>query len=117
MFAYLYVFLLDAPASDIQGQAFNVSIENASVMKLAEMIRDQIDPALPIQVVPTDDNRSYHLSAKKLNRELGFHPKHALQEAVADLQQAFSDGRIPDVDAAKYRNVVWMKQHPDFWAL
>lgn len=111
-----YVFLLDAPAEKIQGQAFNVSIENASVMELAKMIRDQIDAALPIQVVPTDDNRSYHLSAKKLQRELGFQPKHALQEAVADLQAAFADGRIPDVDASHYRNVVWMKQHPDFWA-
>lgn len=112
-----YVFLIDAPAEKIQRQAFNVSIENQSVMSLAKMIQGQIDPSLPIEVVPTDDNRSYHLSANKLNTVLAFHPKHTLTEAVADLQAAFSDGRIPDVDAPHYRNVVWMKQHPDFWQL
>lgn len=110
-----YVFLLDAPADKIQGQAFNVSIENQSVMSLAKMIQAQIDPALPIEVVPTDDNRSYHLSANKLNTVLDFHPRHTLTEAVADLAAAFEDGRIPDVDAPHYRNVVWMKQHPGFW--
>lgn len=110
-----YVFLLDAPREGIQGQAFNVSAENASVMALAEMIRAEIDPELPIAVEPTDDIRSYHLSAQKVRERLGFRPKRSLRQAVADLRAAFEAGRVPRVDDPIYRNVVWMKQHPDFW--
>ena len=110
-----YAFLLDAPREAIQGQAFNISAENASVMALAEMIRAEIDPALPIDVEPTDDIRSYHLSAGKVRERLGFAPKRSLRQAVADLRAAFADGRVPEVGDPIYRNVAWMKQHPDFW--
>ena len=111
-----YVFLVDAPRAAIQGQAFNICFENASMMGLAEMIRDQIDPSIPIEVVPTDDDRSYHLSAAKLLATLAFAPSRPLSQAVADLQRAFAEGRV-QVDDPRLRNVVWMKQHPDFWAL
>ncbi len=110
-----YVFLVDAPRDAIQGEAFNVSAENASVMKLAEMIRSEIDPELPIDVEPTDDIRSYHLSAGKLTGQLGFQPKHPLTEAVADLKAAFERGDVPDVNDTWYRNVHWMKQYPGFF--
>lgn len=110
-----YVTLVEAPRDLVQGQAFNVSAENASVMQLAEMIRDAIDPSLPIDVEPTNDNRSYHLSAAKLRETLGWAPKHSLGEAVSDLKAAFERGDVPNVDDAWYRNVVWMKQFPGFW--
>jgi len=110
-----YVFLLDAPADVVSGRAYNISRENATVMALAEMIRDEVAPAIPIDVVPTDDLRSYHLSARRVAEELGWHPTHTLQQAVADLKAAFSDGRIPDVGDPSYRNVVLMKADPDFW--
>ncbi len=110
-----YVFLLDAPASVVNGRAYNISRENATVMALAEMIRDEVDPSLPIDVVPSDDLRSYHLSATRVARDLGWAPNHALTEAVSDLKAAFAEGRIPDVGAARYRNVVLMKQDPGYW--
>ena len=69
-----YRMLLTAPAALISGKAFNVSRQNASVMGLAEMIRDELDPSLPIDIVPTDDPRSYHLSAGRARDELGFEP-------------------------------------------
>jgi nucleoside-diphosphate-sugar epimerase len=110
-----YVYLLDAPRDAIQGQAFNVSIENSSVMGLAEMIRDTVDPAIPIGVEPTDDIRSYHLSAEKLISTLDFKPSRPLTQAVQDLVDAFARGDVPDVSEEKYRNVAWMKKFPDFW--
>ena len=47
---------------------------------------------------------------------LAFAPSRPLSQAVADLQRAFAEGRV-QVDDPRLRNVVWMKQHPDFWAL
>jgi len=112
-----YSHLLTVDPAIVNGRAFNVSAENASVMELAARIRAVVDPELPIEVVPTDDQRSYHLSAARAANELGFRPRHALDEAIRDVAAALTDGRVPDADSPWYRNVEWMKQHPEFWHL
>lgn len=111
----LYVQLVESDPEAINGQAFNISQSNATVMELAEMIRAGIDPALPIEVVPTDDLRSYHLSAERIATVLGYTPKRPLVRAVENLKEAFSDGLIPDVDDKIYRNVAHMKEHLEFF--
>jgi nucleoside-diphosphate-sugar epimerase len=110
-----YRMLLTAPADKISGRAFNVSRENASVMALAEMIRDELDPSLPIDTVPSDDPRSYHLSADRAREELGFEPRHDLVTAVRELREAYQSGRVSDSRSSIYRNVAWMKARPDLW--
>ncbi|MBW2211107.1 MAG: NAD-dependent epimerase/dehydratase family protein [Deltaproteobacteria bacterium] len=110
-----YRMLLTAPADKISARAFNVSRENASVMALAEMIRDELDSSLPIDTVPSDDPRSYHLSADRARRELGFEPQHDLVTAVRELREAYRSGRVSDSRSSIYRNVAWMKARPELW--
>lgn len=110
-----YRMLLTAPADKISGRAFNVSRENASVMALAEMIRDELDASLPIDTVPSDDPRSYHLSAARAREELGFEPRHDLVTAVRELRAAYASGKVTDSRSSIYRNVAWMKDRPDLW--
>ncbi len=110
-----YLLLVDAEEAKIRGQVFNVCRSNASVMALAEMIRDEIDTALPIEIVPTDDNRSYHLSADRVRAHLGFEANTGLVMAVRDLRGAFAKGLVPNPDDSAYRNVVHMKNQLDFW--
>ena len=110
-----YRLLLTAPADKISGRAFNVSRENASVMALAEMIRDELDPSLPIDTVPSDDPRSYHLSADRAREELGFEPRHDLVTAVRELREAYQSGQVTDSRSSIYRNVAWMKDRPELW--
>ena len=110
-----YRMLLTAPADKISGRAFNVSRKNASVMALAEMIRDELDSSLPIDTVPSDDPRSYHLSADRARRELGFEPQHDLVIAVRELREAYRSGRVSDSRSSIYRNVAWMKARPELW--
>jgi nucleoside-diphosphate-sugar epimerase len=107
-----YVALLRSPRELIQGQAFNLCQSNATVMELAQMIQGELDGDVDIRVVPTDDDRSYHLSSDKVKRILGFEPQRPLQRAVRDLREAYEQGRIPDWDKPWYRNVAWMKAHP-----
>ncbi len=107
--ADFYALLLDAEPALVSGRAFNASAENASVAGLAEMVRGEVDAGLPIEVVPTADNRSYRLTARLAKDVLGFAPQRPLRQAVRDLKQAFSDGRIPDPAAAIYRNIEVMK--------
>jgi nucleoside-diphosphate-sugar epimerase len=110
-----YRLLLVAPAGRINGQAFNVCHSNATIMALAEMIRDQIDPSLPIEIVPSQDARSYHLSARRAQTELGFAASTLLSTAVRELEEAFSDGRVADPSDPIYRNIEAMKRDSERW--
>ncbi len=110
-----YAQLVDAEPKTINGRAFNVSTCNATVMQLANMVRDQIDPSLDIHVEPTEDKRSYHLSAERARAELGFVPRRELAEAVCDLRAAYRDGRVRDPENPVYRNIESMKNDLSFW--
>ncbi len=109
----LYASLVEVDAATIQGESFNVCRENASVMALAEMIKARIGGDLTIEVVPTEDNRSYHLSGAKARRVLGFEPAHRLDEAIDELRAAFGDGRVLDPHDYQYRNIDVMTRHPE----
>jgi nucleoside-diphosphate-sugar epimerase len=108
-----YVQILDAPG--VSGASYNVSHSNASVREIAEIVRARVDPALPIETVPTDDLRSYHLSSEKARRELGFVPRRPLDSAVDDLAAALRDGRVGDPASPRYRNVALMQQDLGLW--
>ena len=110
--ADFYVKTLEWDVATINGRAFNVSSENHSVMALAEMVRDEIGGDVGVEVVPTDDPRSYSLSAARAEKELGFRPARPLSLAPRELRSAYEAGDVPDPDGAAYRNVVMMKQRP-----
>ena len=44
-----------------------------------------------INYVPSDDNRSYHVSSQKIFTELGFKAKFTIEDAVLDLKNAFDN--------------------------
>ena len=110
-----YLHLLDADRDEINGEPFNVSHSNYSVMQLAELIRDELDGDVDITVEPTDDNRSYHLSAEKAANRLDFRPQHEIEEAVRDLERAHQAGEWQDLSSTIYHNVRWMQEHPEDW--
>ncbi|MCX5810079.1 MAG: SDR family oxidoreductase [Proteobacteria bacterium] len=105
-----YCFLLELPNSSIHKKIYNVGYENYKVKDIAEMVRKTIDPKLPIKTTPTDDNRSYQVSSKKVKKELGYAPKHTIEEAIVDLKNAFKEGKIPNpMDDIRYYNIKIMQ--------
>ena len=63
-----------------------------------------------LSTVPTDDNRSYHISSEKIRRELGFSATHSVEEAVRDLLTAFDSGSLPNsLTDEKYFNIKRMQ--------
>lgn len=92
----VYLRLLDAPAKLIRGQTWNAGYQNFAVRAIADMVRDVVGPNVTIDVVPTNDNRSYHVSSERIRRDLGFEPTHSIQDAIADLKQAFDAHQISD---------------------
>ena len=63
--------------------------------RLPELYVEIVDKeGVEIAATPTDDHRSYHISSDKIKRDLGFVPKHTIEDAVQDLVDAFSQGKI-----------------------
>jgi nucleoside-diphosphate-sugar epimerase len=92
--ANLYVHLLQQEDEAIDGKIYNAGDENHTVMQLAEMVKEAVGGDLKINVEPTDDLRSYHVSSDKLRNELNFVPTHSIKDAVTDLVEAMEDKRL-----------------------
>ncbi len=105
-----YLFLLEQPDEKIQKKIYNIGYHNYKVREIAEIVKKVVDPNLPIEVTPTDDIRSYHVSSRKIKDELGFEAKHTVEEAVQDLKKAFAEGKIPNsLDDMRYYNIKTMQ--------
>lgn len=108
--ADLYVKALEWPDGAIDGKIFNAGFENHRVIEIAEMVRSVVGKDVEIVTTPTDDNRSYHISSEKINRELGFVPQHTIEDAVRDLVAAFDAGKIPNpMTDIRYYNIKAMQ--------
>ncbi len=106
----LYVQLLELPDETIAGKIFNAGHENYQVSEIAEIVRKVVgEEGVEITTTPSDDNRSYHISSEKIRCEVGFEPKHTIEDAVKDLCDAFKAGKIPNpIDDIRYYNVKMM---------
>ena len=106
----IYVVLLNAPKEKIAGEIFNGGYENHSVLQLAETVRDVIGEDVVLKTTPTDDNRSYHVSSKKIADVLGFTASHTIKDAVCDLKKAFDSGLLPNsLEDERYFNIKRMQ--------
>ena len=106
----VYDVLIKAPKSKISGEIFNVGYENKTVLQLANIVRTVIGKDVKLKVVPTNDNRSYHISSEKIKKILGFESKFTINDAVNDLKNAFADGFLPNsLHDEKYFNIKRMQ--------
>ncbi|MBI3508827.1 MAG: SDR family oxidoreductase [Chlamydiia bacterium] len=107
-----YIHVLEAPKEKIQKKIYNVGYHNHTVLSLGQMVQQIVGKKRPVDLVvePTNDNRSYHVSSKKIAEELGFHPKYTIENAIEDLLQAFESGKLPNsLEDHRYFNIKTMK--------
>lgn len=106
----LYLLTLQLPAEQINGRIYNAGYENHPLMQLAEIVRS-VAGKIDIEVLPTDDLRSYQVSSKKILREIGFAPKRTIEDAVRDLKGAFDAGKLVDpLNNPMYFNIKRMQE-------
>jgi nucleoside-diphosphate-sugar epimerase len=106
----LYLFLIEQPGDKIHKKIYNVGYQNYKVREIAEMVSRALGGNIPIRTTPTDDNRSYHVSSEKIYRELGFRANHTIEQAVMDLREAFSMGKVPNpLQDNNYYNIKTMQ--------
>ena len=84
-----YMQVLDADISLVKGEIFNVGFENYPVKYLANIIKDVVGKNVKLKTVQTNDNRSYHISSKKIEKNIGFKTQFTIKDAVIDLKKAF----------------------------
>ncbi len=105
----LYCMVLELPHDKIHGKIFNAGYENFKVKEIAGMVKNVVGE-VDIKTETTDDNRSYHISSEYIKNEIGFVPKHSIEDAVQDLKAAFEAGKIQNsFDNEKYFNVKLMQ--------
>ncbi|MGE0564829.1 MAG: NAD-dependent epimerase/dehydratase family protein [Pseudolabrys sp.] len=112
-----YLLMLDAPKEKINGEVFNIGFQNYSIAEIARMVKSVVEEEMPelgeikIEVTPSNDYRSYHVNSDKVNRVLGFKPKHSIEDAVRDLTRAFRNKMLPSsFEDDWYYNVRTMKK-------
>ena len=92
--------LLAAPNEKIKNEIFNVGYQNMSIEEIAILVKKVVEKTfmnnkkIPIEILPSNDNRSYHINSDKIFKILGFRAKRSLEEAVKDLCLSFEKGLI-----------------------
>ena len=84
-----YKYLIEADKKLVNGEIFNAGWENLSVSKIANVVKSELGDDIKLVVTPTDDNRSYHISSKKIRNKINFITKYTINDAVKDLKLAF----------------------------
>ena len=108
--ARAYEIIVNAPKSKVSGEIFNVGCENCSILELANMVKKTIGNDVSLKSSFTNDNRSYHISSKKIKKILGFDSVNTISDAINDLKLAFKKGLLPNsLTDEKYFNIKMMQ--------
>ena len=108
--ARAYEVLIEAPKSKVSGEIFNAGFDNYSVLELANTVKKVIGDDVNIKSSFSNDNRSYHISSKKIKKILNFEPKKTISDAVNDLKLAFTKDLLPNsLTDEKYFNIKKMQ--------
>jgi nucleoside-diphosphate-sugar epimerase len=98
----VYLFALDHRLAGV----YNAGFENLSILDIAQRIAVRVPAA--VQVVPSNDPRSYRQCSDRLVAA-GFSPTRNVATAVDELAAAHAAGQLRDEPWT--HNVSWMKQH------
>ena len=94
--ARAYELFINEDNEKINGKIFNIGFENLSVNQLAYEVQKVIGTDVQIKKLPTNDNRSYHISSKKIQDELGFVANFSILNAIEDLKCVFEKKLLSD---------------------
>ena len=75
-------------------------------MDIAKKVSDFVQ--CEIVTTPSNDPRSYRLNSDKILKA-GFAPKKGVDNAIAEIIQAFKKGSVKD--DLRHHNLAWMKQN------
>ena len=87
-----------------------ITLMTDDIANQAETVKEVVGDDIKLKMFPTDDNRSYHISSKKIKKILNFDSKFTIKDAIEDLQKAFEKNLLPNsLTDEKYFNIKRMK--------
>tara|TARA_B100001059_G_C17702635_1_gene510963 strand:- start:56 stop:1036 length:981 start_codon:yes stop_codon:yes gene_type:complete len=97
-----YILLLKSPINKISGEIFNVGFENLKVKDIALKVKKIVGEDVTLNTEASNDNRSYHISATKIMKNLGFKPKYTIEDAIIELVKKFKEEEFKDTLANEF---------------
>jgi len=99
---------LDAPTDQVNGQVFNLGLDNYQVLSIAYIVRETLPFRIEIELAPDDaDKRDYNVSFGKIKRVLGFEAEHNIPAAIDEIYEALKSGQTEAT--AKTSTVGWYR--------
>ena len=92
----VYLHALQLPDETVDGKVYNAGEKNHSVSALADIVCKVVGPHVGVEVLPTDDPRSYHVSSEKIAQEWGWRPSLTIEDAVREMVDAHKSGKYTD---------------------
>ena len=107
----VYLRSITADKKIINGQTFNAGYDNFTINEIAKFVKEIIGKDVELEKIPTDDNRSYHVSSQKIKDILNFEAKFTIQDAIKDLKEAFDKKKLLNsLEDPKYFNIKKMQE-------
>ena len=101
-----YLQIIETAEHKINGQIFNVGFQNMPVLQIANLVRNSFKSNINISVEETDDNRSYHISSKKIENQLNFKIKYTVDDAIKDIIESFEKNKFKNsLENENYFNI------------
>ena len=106
----VYLLSLQLPDETVDGKVYNAGEKNHSVLALAEIVKKVVGEQVGMDILPTNDPRSYHVSSDKIAKEWGWTPKRSIEDAVRDMVEAHKAGKYTDsMNNPMYYNIKRMQ--------
>ena len=89
---------------------YNLTAENMTIIDIARSIKGYFpDLVIEKSEIAFQDNRNYMVSCYKAQKEFGFKTNFTLDDAINELIELLSEGRIKDTFISRYSNYAYLK--------
>ena len=85
---------------------YNLGSENITILQLAHRVVDRVGQAeIKVVDVPFQDTRNYRVSFERAQHDLGFAPRHSIDDAIAEIAELIDTGRVKDLSMSQFSNL------------
>ena len=108
----VYIACVEAPEDKVRSRIFNVVEKNYRILELAHWVREAFRPLRKVEIevdYSSYKTRSYRVSGKRIEVELGVKPLVNVKESVERMVKLIHrDGHSADLFHPRYYNIEWM---------
>lgn len=99
---------VEAPATAVRGEAFNIGHSNFRIGELARLVRETLALDIDIVLAPGEaDPRDYNVDFAKARARLGFEARSGVPDGVREIAAALAAGTV--TDDARSSTVGWYR--------